>query len=98
MSEFTYSKEVVDLKLQAILEKCEDILLVAKEGRDQARLTNGRVTTLEKINENKSGANKILTYITIPIVSLLIGYLSWIGIQISFLTKTLASYEITVQK
>ena len=98
MPENIYTKEVVDLKLQAIFEKCEDILCVAKEARDQAKKTNGRVTHLEGVNENKSGANRILTYVGVPIVSLLIGYLSWIGIQITGIERTLTAYEITVQR
>lgn len=96
--ENTYPKELIDLKLEAIVEKCDDILIVATEARDHARLTNGRVTQLEMINEKKEGEHSMLGYFLVPILAVLLGYLSWMGIQIFSMNKTLSAYEIIITK
>lgn len=86
------------IRHQAIMARCETILSVATEARDQARLTNGRVNVLEKINENKKGAMRIVFLVAIPLVSLLLGWLGWISNNIASIHTTLTAYEITVQK
>ena len=42
-----YSREMVDEKLQRILDAVHEVKDIAIETRDQARTTNGRVTKIE---------------------------------------------------
>lgn len=99
-----YTREVVDLKLNAIIETGNDILTVAKEARDQARITNGRVTALEKNNEKRAGGNVIILAVGIPMLAILVGYLSWMGVKVSNIDYTiskaveaeLSKYEVKI--
>ena len=105
MDDTPYTNRELDLKLNGIFDKCDAILKVATEGRDQAIKTNGRVNALEKINENRRGVNKVLTFITIPIFGVLIGFLSWVGIALANIDHKiqvgiageLSKYEIRIE-
>ena len=45
----SYSREMVDEKLQRILDAVHEVKSIAIETRDQAMKTNGRVTKLEAV-------------------------------------------------
>lgn len=63
----------------------------------QAKLTNGRVTTLEKVNENRAGALSLGKYLGLFASGLLLAYLGWLGNQVSDINKTLSAYQIEIQ-
>lgn len=91
-----YSREITDLKFQEIMHKCNEILEVAKETREQAKMTNGRVTTLEKVNEKRKGATDVLKIITGTALLLLVTYLTWLGKTILDVKETLSMYNIEI--
>ena len=90
---FTRLEELLNSHTQVQSELRE----ICLETRDQAKLTNGRVNALEKINENRAGAWSVGKWIAAFSLSILIGYLGWLGNEVNSIDKQLSAYEITVQ-
>jgi hypothetical protein len=97
MSETPYTLRELDTKLETkfervcdlITEKCNDIVktqtaqsLTLEEVKTEVKKTNGRVTALETVNAEKRGSGRVLLAIYSLSVTLLIGYLGWVGLKI----------------
>ena len=100
MSETPYSNRELDMKLNNLeklmkeigenlsqgIARVEASLLQSTENVDVAKRQIG---VLETSEENRRGANRVITYIAVPFTMLLIGYLSWMGIEIMSIKSTL---------
>lgn len=64
----------------------------------QTKKTNGRVTTLENENLARRSVNKVLIFIAVPIFGMLMSYLTWIGLQVVSIDRTISealeSYQL----
>lgn len=93
MSDKPYSNRELDMKLENLSRLMREIGDTLTQGISRLETSLGdshnRVSILEVSEENRRGANRILTYIAIPAVGFLITYLTWIGVQIMDIKTTI---------
>lgn len=86
-----------DFTNREITSMFEEVKAILVRIEEQTTKTNGRVTSLEKINEKKDGAFSIIKYLGLFSAGLLLAYLGWLGQEVSSINKTLSMYEIEIQ-
>lgn len=100
MAENTYSLKEMLAKIELDMREHNERSVRVEETTNliliQAKLTNGRVTNLEKINDKRDGAVSFAKYIGLFAGGVLLTYLGWIGTQIYEINSTLSAYEISV--
>ena len=57
---------------------------------EQTMKTNGRVTKLENENLARRSVNKVLIFLTLPVLGIFMSYLTWIGLEVVNIPKTIA--------
>ena len=84
-------------EITAMFEKqnsmLQDMAKTLSRIEENTENTQRRVETLEKRNENRDGASGVWRGIGITIAMVVLGYMSWIGLQIFHITNTLSQYE-----
>lgn len=86
-----------DFTNREITTMFEEVKTILKRIEEQTTKTNGRVTELEKINEKKEGAFSIVRYLAIFVISVLLSYLAWLGMQVSDIHQTLSLYDVYIE-
>lgn len=80
-------------EITSMFDELKTILLRVE---DQTIRTNGRVTSLEKVNEKRDGAWGVVKYLGLFAAGLLVAYLVWLGKEVNSIHNTLSIYEIEI--
>jgi hypothetical protein len=94
MSEKDFSNREIGLMFNEIKQTLNRVEVTGMETKNQATKTNGRVTALELVNSNRTGANNVIKYILVVFCGILVSYLGWLGLQVTEIKGTLSTYEI----